>query len=148
MVISLSACFSTLPVEFRKIDALNINTQENIPQISFDMVMNNPNNWGFKIVNIETELLLDQHAVGSIVLPRNFKVKRKAESRMPVKISTSTQELLTILPSGIGLLLGSQSMDAIVHGKITFGKFLFRKKYPFEIRQKVDNKMMKGALGF
>lgn len=140
-----TGCFSTLPVEIRKIDKLNVNSTGNNADISFDLMLHNPNNWGFKIVNVETAIQIDQHPLGKVELPKNFKIKRKSDAGLPIRISTTTQELLNLLPGSLGVLLGSQSMDAIVSGKITFGKFIFRKKYPFELKQKLDSKALKSV---
>ncbi|HRH67229.1 MAG TPA: hypothetical protein PLU53_13080 [Bacteroidia bacterium] len=147
LILFLSSCFSTLPVEFKKIDQLSISSGENKAAVNFNLLLKNPNNWGFRIITVETEMLIDRHSLGNVILPKNFRIKGKSEAGIPIQITTTTQDLLAVLPGSLATLFGSQSMDAVVKGNITFGKFIFRKKYPFELKQKVDRKLIMGVLG-
>ncbi len=142
LLTTMSGCFSTLPVEIRKIDQLAVSSAGNQADVSFNIMLHNPNNWGFRIVKIQTELSIDQKKLGTVTLPDNLRIRKNADVALPIHIGTTTQELLTILPGSLAALFGSSSMESVVKGNITFGKFIFRKKYPFELKQKIDSKTL------
>ncbi len=131
-----SSCLTTKSVEYRRIDHVQVSGALS-PVITFDLVLANPNNLGVRVTQIQSDVWLEDRIVGKMTLPKSVRIKKKSEVSIPIHVSLSALELLSLLPSGLSMLSENKAISAAVSGDITLRKFFFTKKYPFQYSQKV-----------
>ncbi|MBL0104010.1 MAG: LEA type 2 family protein [Bacteroidetes bacterium] len=133
---SMTACFSTKSVEYRRIEQVELSGSSS-PVISFNLILQNPNNWSVRLTEINSNVTVENRPVGRLVLPEPIRVKRNSEVTIPVRVELSTLDLLALLPTGLGLISDKKPITTGIVGDLTIKKFLFSKKYPFQYSQKV-----------
>lgn len=133
-----SSCLTIRPVEYKEISNLHVNSSLSSPEVSFDLIISNPNNWGVRLSSFQSDVMLDNKNVGKVLLPPGMKIKRKSNVSIPVNIKLTTAELLSFLPGGLSLLSGEKKdLDAGVSGNMKISKFIFSRKYSFKYTEKI-----------
>lgn len=133
-----SSCLTIRPVEYKEISNLHVNSSLSSPEVSFDLIISNPNNWGVRLSSFQSDVMLDNKNVGKVLLPPGMKIKRKSDVSIPVNIKLTTAELLSFLPGGLSLLSGEKKdLDAGVSGNMKISKFIFSREYSFKYTEKI-----------
>ena len=142
-----TGCLTMKSVKISSIDALRVELNGNVPNIRFDLRVENPNNWGVRLLEAETGLLIDNKPVGTAKADQRLKIRAKSETAVPVSIQTSYMELLKMAPQGLELLSGQRSVEGRAVGSLKIGKFIFRKRIAFDLSEKLDQQRLKKLFG-
>lgn len=144
LLLAMSSCFTSQPLEFKSIETMNMTNENGKPVLLFHLVMHNPNNWGVRINKMQTDFLVDGHTLGRGQNLNKIRMAHHADFKIPIRIETSNEALSELLNSGLAMLFGStKSLQAEVRGTITFGKFILRKSYPFNYKQKLEGSSLR-----
>lgn len=134
--LGMNACVTLQPVEFRRVDNMQVLTNKFPPSISLDLYIYNPNPYGLTLTEISTELNIDDKKIGNIILPKKTRINRKKETPIAFTIELSTENLMTLLPAALSGFTKSNSTGSL-KGYIKLRKFIFTQKIPFEVHQKL-----------
>lgn len=137
-VLSLSSCVTIKPVEFKRAENIVSKTVGNDFQLSFDLSMHNPNNWSLRLTEVITEVTIDNQPLGKANLSKPIRLTKNCDFTIPMLATSSTVDLSRFATIGLSFLLGNKTATATIKGNITLKKFIFRKKYPFEYKEKID----------
>jgi len=129
--ILLQSCVTIQPPVFKQADHLAISNNLNSPEVTFDMVFQNPNNFGLTLKKIETTATVDNGTAFTYKTEEPIRINSNSEFTIPVRISMPVNDLMKALPSALNLLLGSQQVPFQLSGTITLKKFLFKKTFTF-----------------
>ena len=139
----LTSCLTERQVQILEIGNFSADKIGKETVISMELLVDNPNNWGCTVEATEAELLLDDRKIGSVQLKHSFRLRADTSIRIPCSMTSSMTELSRLLPAGISLLFGNTPVIATTKGTVTVRKLIFRKRYPFELKQKLDKKFLK-----
>ena len=123
----MNACVTLQPVEFRRVDNMQVLTNKFPPSISLDLYIYNPNSYGLTLTEISTELNIDDKKIGNIILPKKTRIYRKKETPVPFTIELSTENLMKLLPAALSGFSKSKSNGSL-KGYIKLRKFIFTQK--------------------
>lgn len=141
-VLSLSSCVMIKPVEFKRAENIVSKTIGNDFQLSFDLFMHNPNNWSLRLTEVTTVVTIDNQPLGNANLSEPIRLTKNSDFTIPMMATSSTVDLSKFAAMGLGFLLGNKTATATIKGNITLKKFIFRKKYPFEYKEKIDARFL------
>jgi LEA14-like dessication related protein len=137
LAFSFTSCLTTKSIEYKRIEHVEVKGDLS-PVIRFDLVLANPNNWGIRLTELKSDVLLENRTVGQIALPSPIRIKRKSEVSIPIHVELSTMQLFQLLPTGLGLLSDKKPINTGIKGDLTIRKFLFKRTFPFQYSQKVS----------
>ncbi len=141
ILLLFSSCLSKKNVTFKNIENINYKTENNSPVLNFDLVIHNPNNWGLRISEIDTKVLVEDRQIGITALPKTIRIGRNADVSIPLQLKLSLVDLMTFLPQGLSLFTGQKTkVNTSVDGEITLKKFLFKKRIAVNLKQEVELK--------
>ena len=127
----LSSCLTIKPIEFRSVENFNLSKDLQKPEITVDVKLYNPNNWGLKLKKATLDVSSGESIKNSIGTLQSLKVKRKSEFTVSLSGAASMEEIAKI---GIGSLFKGNS-PVNFKGEVIVKKWFIRKKFIF------DNKM-------
>lgn len=140
-LISLSSCLTRKNIDFKSIENVTYLSENNSPVIRFDLKIHNPNNWGLRITDVTTNVSVEDHLIGSTLLPNTIRIARNSDILIPMQLNLSMADLLTFLPQGLSLFTGNRTtVKTSVDGGITLKKFLFRKRLAVNLKQEIELK--------
>lgn len=142
IIFCLTSCFTIKPLEYNKAENIITSVTGTDFNMAFDLSMHNPNNWSVKLTEVETEVTIDNILLGKANLAEHVRLKRNSDFKLPMKAISSTNDLSKFAALGLNLLLGNQQATATVKGTMTLKKFIFRKKYQFEYKEKIDSRIL------
>lgn len=137
------SCITVKTPEIRSVESLKLQLQQKDPSVEALLVLYNPNPWGLKLKNLQATIKLNQQTLGIASLRQSIRIRRRSDVFVPVQIYVSDSDLLSALPSGLALLLGNSALPAELDGTFTLKKFIFKKTYPFKLRESIDRKRLK-----
>jgi LEA14-like dessication related protein len=137
-----SSCFTIQPVEFKRTENITTSRTPTDLEMTFDLAMFNPNNQSIRLTRLETEVNIDDHPLGKAVLSKSVKLKKNSDFILPITAKASLSDLVNLSSIGLNLLLGNQTATATIKGNMTLKKFIFRKKIPFEYKEKIDSRKL------
>src|SRR5437763_5055209 len=106
----LEGCFSLKPVTFKQADHFTVTNPLSTPEVSLDMIFENPNSFGLTVKKIETIGSVNNGNLFSYKTDKSLRVGRKSEFTIPIRINMPLNDLLKTVPSAISLLQGGQSV--------------------------------------
>ena len=128
-------------VTFKSIENINYQTENNSPVIRFDLKIHNPNNWGLRITDINTNVSVEDRFIGSTLLPKTIRIGKNSEVLIPMQLNLSMADLLVFLPQGLSLFSGNKTtVNTSIDGGITLKKFIFKKRIAVNIKQELELK--------
>ncbi len=140
-LISLSSCLTRKNIDFKSIENVTYLSENNSPVIRFDLKIHNPNNWGLRITDVTTNVSVEDHLIGSTLLPHTIRIARNSDILIPMQLNLSMADLLTFLPQRLSLFTGNKTtVKTSVDGGITLKKFLFRKRLAVNLKQEIELK--------
>jgi len=137
----LTSCYTYTPIEFRKVEKIKLDVEQQAS--GFDIRIFNPNSSGLKLRNAEAEFLLLDKSLGKAYLKNSMRISPSSENSIPFLLNLNYNNLPSLIPFGLKLLLGNSSGEINVVGSIKVRKFLWYKKINFELRQKIDKEVLK-----
>ncbi|MFZ7113957.1 MAG: LEA type 2 family protein [Bacteroidota bacterium] len=136
---SLTSCLTRKNIDFKSIENVTYVSENNSPVIKFELKIHNPNNWGLRLTDINTNVSVENKLIGSTLLPKSIKIARNSDILIPMQLNLSMADLLTFLPQGLSLFTGNKTkINTSVDGGITLKKFLFRKRLAINLKQELD----------
>ena len=139
VILLCSSCLTRKNIDFKSIENVTYASENNSPVIKFDLKIHNPNNWGLRVTDVNTNVSIDNKMIGSTLLPETIKIARKSDILIPMQLNLSLADLLTFLPQGLSLFTGNKTtINTSVDGGITLKKFLFRKRIAINLKQELD----------
>lgn len=123
------------PIEFVGIKNVTINQGKDL-SIHADVILENPNNLKFKVVDYDLEIFVEGKSFGMLVFDTVPEIARKEQFVAPVSFSISYAELLS---TGLNLLpkLARGEFNVQVKGKVDAKVFIFRRTMNFDFTEKV-----------
>jgi LEA14-like dessication related protein len=138
-----SGCLTMKSVSIRSLEDLRLEMDAGTPTLRFGLRVENSNNWGVRLLEAETGLLLDNQTVGQAKASERMKIRRHSETLVPVTIRTSYSDLLRLLPQGLDLLSGNRAVEGRARGSLKVGKFIFSKRIAFDYGERIDEQKLK-----
>ena len=140
LVVTLSSCFSQKEISYKGISNINYRTDKEIPQITFDLIINNPNNWGLKVSDLTTNVTVANRMIGTAIIENPIRIHHHNDVTIPMVLNLSMADIISLLPTGLSLFGQKSSVNTQVEGNLTLKKFIFKKKYFFNFKQDVQIK--------
>lgn len=140
LMVSLSSCFSQKEITYKGISNINYRTDKEIPQITFDLIINNPNNWGLKVSDLTTNVTVANRMIGTAIIEKPIRIHHKNDVTIPMVLNLSMADVISLLPTGLSLFGQKSSVNTQVEGNVTVKKFIFKRKYLFNFKQDVQIK--------
>ena len=140
LVLTLSSCFSQKEIIYKGVSNVNYRSDLSNPQITFDLVVNNPNNWGLRLSDLNTKVSVANHFIGVASLEKTIRVGSKKDVAIPIVLNLSMNDIIALLPTGLSLFGKSSSINTDLEGDLILHKFIFQKKYLFKFNQDVNIK--------
>lgn len=132
----LVSCGDIKPAEFKRIESYNLKEFNlNGTEIEITAVINNPNNVGFKVKDVDLDILLSRKKMGKAKLKKAFKVSANCE-----KPYTFT---IIVKPEGGGIQTGAVALGGMMgkgqainlKGKVKVAKFGASKEVDVDVTQ-------------
>ena len=142
LIIGFSSCFTIKPVEFKKAENIGTSMNDSAFEMTFDLNMHNPNNWSLRLTEVKTEVIINNQPLGKANLSQPIRLMKNSDFKIPMLATSSTVDFSKFASMGLSLLLGNKTATATIKGNITLKKFIFRKKYPFEYKERIDAKFL------
>ena len=147
-VLILSSCLTLKPPQFVRTQNLSSSKSATDFELTFDLLMHNPNNWSLRLADMESEVRIDSMLIGKANLVNAIRLTRNSDFALPMHSTTGLNDLSSIATLGLNLLFGNQSATATIRGNMTLKKFIFKRKYHFEYKEKVDGRLLKSLAIF
>ncbi len=126
----LASSCTIQPVAVKRIDNFRTGGGIGNPSVNFDVIVSNPNAFGLRLCELESSVILGNEVVSKVTVEKNIPVKAGSDVLIPLSVTPTVNNIAAMILSGSG------SKDYRVKGNITVGKFIFRKKFPFEANGK------------
>jgi hypothetical protein len=124
----LSSCLTIKPIEFRSIENYKLSKDLQKPEITVDVKLYNPNNWGLKLKKASLDVTSGESTKNSIGTTESLRIKRKSEFTISLSGEASLAEITKI---GIGSLFKGNS-PINFKGEIIVKKWFLRKRFGFD----------------
>jgi hypothetical protein len=144
LLVSFTSCLSVKPLEFKKAENVTLTGTAADPQISFNITGRNPNNWSFKLKELQTIVTIDGQTFVNMQSDSVIRLKKDADFSIPASVKAPQGDLMKILSSGLSMFLSGNQIPLEIKGDFVLKKFLFRRKFSFEFNEKIDPKMLNG----
>lgn len=134
---TLFSCVTPVPVEFRRIENFKTSLDEIKPIVSLDLVINNPNPYSVTVTEVSSDLFLNNQSVSRITLPSKKRIERSGESSLPIVMHFDLNHAISLIPAAVPALL-TRTIDTRISGHIRIRKFIFKRRIPFSVSQKLS----------
>jgi len=133
-LIAFSSCMTLQNPTFQGVENVKVN-QVSGNNISVDISFKvfNPNSIGFTIADAGVDATINGNKVGNIILDDNAYLKANTTSTGKVTVTLPYSTISNYLPQ---IFMG-QSLDLKLAGDVKVRKFLFSKKFKFELNHKL-----------
>ena len=138
----LASCLSIRPLEFQKAENIVTTSTGADFEMTFDLNMYNPNNWSLRLTDVETDVMIDSLLLGKANLSEAVRLTRNSDFTLTMVAKSSNVDLTRIASMGLSLLTGNQTATATIKGNMTLKKFIFRRKFQFVYKEKVDARFL------
>ena len=124
-----SSCTSIKPVQIKDISNIkSINTLTN-PELSFDLTVENPNNFNIIISRVNLDLYNDESKLVGINLIEKTKVYSQQDVTLPLIMKPSMEMINKLLKSEFdNLVRGNVNQKMEIRGELVMKKFIFSKR--------------------
>jgi hypothetical protein len=133
-----TSCITVKPLRFEKAINLEVNKTGDPLYINFDLTGHNPNNWSFKLTELQTKITIDGHSFIDLHTDTVMRLKKDADFSIPVRIQATRDDLMKIISSGLSVILNGDKIPFDIQGDFVLKKFLFRKKFSFQLNDKIN----------
>jgi LEA14-like dessication related protein len=101
--------------------------------------LKNPNNYGFSVFKSEFDVSYSGVHIGKAKLQKKVRIKANADETYKFKLASDFKDVN--LMDVVKLLNGASFKNLIeIRGDLKAGKFLFRKKLPVDLKEKINLK--------
>src|SRR4051812_33987608 len=83
---TFGSCVSPKPPVITEVQNFHASLKEIKPTAGFDIIVKNDNPWSVKLASIDTDLKLQNRAVGKINLQKKIKIRANSSTAVPVVI--------------------------------------------------------------
>ncbi len=128
---SFSSC-AVQPVAIRQLENFALENVFTRPEVSFELVIHNPNRVGVTITGVETHVELGGTRIAGIALDRQTRVPANSEIRIPLRAEPDFSAVKNLL-----LKKGKLPREGITRGELRVRKFIFSKRIPFREKYKL-----------
>ena len=125
------SCITIQPVEVIDVDNFQLKEVFTKPSVQFDVTIYNPNNFGLTLKEFKSTAFLGDKMVTDIFIERKVQIGANSNISIPFQTSPSLSTITGIL------LSRNASNDLKIEGFLVVKKFIFRKKFPFTVKQKI-----------
>lgn len=143
ILLSFTACVNYKSVQFKSIEKINFSLENDGSGSSFQIRIHNPNAAGLKLRYAEANFVFQEKPLGKAKLSRSIFLAANSESNIPFKLALDKNNLPALIPAGLGIIFGDSSKQIRVYGSIRVRKFLWYKKYNFDLSKKIDLDLIK-----
>ncbi|MEO8151267.1 MAG: hypothetical protein ABI723_26785 [Bacteroidia bacterium] len=139
IVVAFSSC-KIQNIEYRRFEKLSLTGISSAPSINLDLVFYNPNTIGCKIKEMGCFIINgnDTFAIASCSA-NSIRLKPLSEFSIPVSSFVSPQSLINLTTKS---LFSNADIPFNFSGTITIQKFIFKKKYRFNVTEKFNRKQL------
>ncbi|MFM2208091.1 MAG: hypothetical protein RL213_2066 [Bacteroidota bacterium] len=141
--LALTSCKEVKDVEFRSLRDFRIVRNEGKADIRFDVVLFNPNTFGFRVGNTEAEVFINDRLLGKALQSGTVRMDATSEAVASCEFNVAASDLLKLLPSGLEAFFGGRPLEIRVRGKSVASKSLLSKRIDFDTRQQFDGKQLR-----
>ena len=131
------SCMTFEPVKLVRIENFNSTLKDKDPQVTLDLVIENPNKFGLTLTQLNTDIALSKKQISTVSLASKKRIIPKGNTPVPLHITIDSEKLKSVLPSALMAYL-TGSLDVQLKGSVKVKKFIFGKRIPFTIDQKVS----------
>lgn len=139
----LASCSSLKPLEYRSLNNFSVAGFTTKPEVTFDLSFYNPNPIGAKLKDFNVAVELNGIRLTELGLVKASHAEAQSLFTVPVKVSTSLEQLSAFIPSGIEMFSSGSSIPLHLSGSVTVKKFIFHKSFPFDVQETLDTKKIK-----
>ncbi len=125
---------SIQPVVVQQLDNFNLSLEGSKPNITADLKVHNPNTIGVKIKVFQSVVFLNDKQIGVITLRNTVHISSHGDASIPFVLDLNSGDIMSL---AFAALAGSTSNTAQVKGYIVLKKFIFKKKFDFELKQNI-----------
>jgi LEA14-like dessication related protein len=123
-------------VEMKNVEVKNLTMQG--VYLNLSAVLNNPNNLKFTVADTDLELTVNNTNLGVVKLVNAVKIDKNCTKQYDVKLFCKFENIsLATIPVLVNTFSG-KSANIKIKGYVKARKFLFAKKFPVEITDKVS----------
>ncbi len=144
LLVSFTSCMSVKQLQFAGAEHIAVSKEGDHAQINFNIIGHNPNNVSFKLSELQTKITINGQSFANLQSDSVMRLKRNTDFSIPASAKASQEDLMKIVSSGLALLLNGDKVEVEINGDFTLKKFLFRKKFSFQLNEKIDQKMLNG----
>lgn len=137
------SCSSLKPLEYRSLNNFSIADVSSAPQLTFDLSLYNPNTLGAKLKDFKVEVEINGIKLAQGQLADVSHAGALSEFTVPLRITTSVEQLSQFLPAGINLFTAGAGIPVHLNGNVTVKKFIFHRTLPFDVQETLDLKKIK-----
>ncbi|MBP6334886.1 MAG: LEA type 2 family protein [Bacteroidia bacterium] len=127
----------------KKVQKVKFDILNESPSVGFEILVKNPNSSGLRLRHVDADLFFKDKFLGKATLAHSIKIPKESEFSIPFQINFESRTIETLIPAGIDLLFGSKILPMRVQGTVFVRKFLWFKKYRFDIKQDIDADILK-----
>lgn len=143
IILLILFCFSSCKIEnieYRRFENLNLAAISSSPSINLDLVYYNPNKIGCRIKQLGCFIINDNDTFATASCSVNsIRIKPHAEFSVPVSSFIAPQSLINL---GTKSLFSNADIPFTFSGTVTIQKFIFRKKYRFNVTEKLNRNQL------
>ena len=141
--LSLSSCLSFKPVQFKSLEKIKLSLDEQEKSSGFSLLVNNPNSAGIKLRSAKATFIFLNKPIGQASLHKSTYIPANSLSSIPFQLELQKDNLPDLIPAGLGILFGDSAEQIRVQGFIRVRKFLWYKKFNFDLNKKIDLDFLK-----
>ena len=128
------SCMSIQPVVVQQLDNFNLSLEGSKPNITADLKVHNPNKVGVKIKVFQSDVFLNDKLIGVVNLRNTVRIPSHEDASIPFILDLNSGDIMSL---AFASLAGSTTNTAHAKGYIVLKKFLFKKKFDFELKQNI-----------
>ncbi|MBL7926691.1 MAG: LEA type 2 family protein [Bacteroidia bacterium] len=126
-------------VTYKRIENLNFELRNAVPNINFDIVCYNPNAMGCRIGQLHCEILSNTDSVAYAYNIETLKVRPYSEFSVPVKSIVSAKAAFKLTGKS---LLSTKDIPIRLVGHMKIKKFIFSHTYYFDVTESFNKSQL------
>lgn len=142
-ILLLSMCaFSSCKIqdlEYKRIENLKFSLNNSAPEVKFDIICFNPNTVGCRVKDMSCHVINNNDTIAYAFSNNRLRINPNIEVKIPV---TSYVSPTSILKLGSKSLFGGTDIPIQLSGVITIEKFIFKKKYRYNVNEKINSRQL------
>lgn len=135
-------CFSACKIqdlEYQRIENLQFSLNNSVPEVKFDIICFNPNTVGCRVKDMTCHVINNNDTIAYAFSKDRLRINPNIEVKIPVVSYVSPTSILKL---GSKSLFGGTDIPIQLSGVITIEKFIFRRKYRYNVNEKINSRQL------